>query len=172
MYDRTYVPLGVECKGRRPKITVDGIAVDDDRSGHASISWRNPQITLNYERTLALQPGAHVEDRARRPLAAARRRKPALVECLRSSVRALAGKFGQDIAKLLRAGVGLLALRLGTLLPHAHLGDIAACAKSHDLTPDAEKIASNGLNSRFSQGRLRVNRVSLAMSKPFPLYPS
>ena len=40
----------------------------------ANISWRNPQITLNYERTLAFQgivalrqPGAHVDDRTRCP---------------------------------------------------------------------------------------------------------
>ena len=39
----------------------------------------------------------------------------------------------------------------------AHLGDIAACAKFHDLTADAEKIGSNGLNSRFSQGRFGSN---------------
>ena len=46
------------------------------------------------------------------------RRQAALVERFRGGVRALAGKFGQDLAELLRAGVGLLAYGLDALLPH------------------------------------------------------
>jgi hypothetical protein len=55
-----------------------------------------------------LQPGADIDDRACRPLATARRRKPAIIEGLGDSVGALANELGQDFAELLRPRVSLL----------------------------------------------------------------
>ena len=70
-----------------------------------SAPWRRADVSSRS----ILQPGSNVDDRARRPLAAARRRKPAIVEGLGDSVGALASELGQDLAELLRASVGPLA---------------------------------------------------------------
>jgi hypothetical protein len=66
---------------------------------------------------LACEPSADVDNRSRSPLATARRRKPAIVDGLGDGVGALASELGQDLAELLRAGVGLPAPRLNALLP-------------------------------------------------------